>query len=186
MLSTNTDVEGFTANLDAAVPGWDTRAGDAVVLGAGGSARAVVYGLIERGVGKIHVVNRTPERAEALQARFGAGGAAGATGRRCRICSPALDCSVNTTSLGMTGQPPLAIDLEPLPRHAVVADLVYAPLETPLLAAARARGLATADGLGHAAAPGGAGVSAVVRRAAGGDAGNCGALVETDLVEIGE
>ena len=71
LCSTNTDVEGFTANLDAAVPGWDKRAGEAVVLGAGGSARGIVYGLIERGIGKVHVVNRTPERAVALQARFG-------------------------------------------------------------------------------------------------------------------
>ena len=70
--STNTDVEGFTANLDAAVPGWDRRAGEAVVLGAGGSARAVVYGLIERGISKINVVNRTPDRAQALRERFGA------------------------------------------------------------------------------------------------------------------
>ncbi len=147
LLSTNTDVEGFTANLDACVPGWEKRVGEAVVLGAGGSARAIIYGLIERGVAKIHVVNRTPERAQALQARFGA------------AVQPAHEAAlphlltrtallVNTTSLGMTGQPPLAIDLSPLPRHAVVADLVYAPLETPLLAAARARGLATADGLG--------------------------------------
>ena len=129
------------------MPGWDKRAGEAVVLGAGGSARGIVYGLIERGIGKIHVVNRTPERAAALQARFG------------QAVQPANEAAlphlltrtgllVNTTSLGMTGQPPLAIDLEPLPRQAVVADLVYAPLETPLLAAARARGLATADGLG--------------------------------------
>jgi len=147
LLSTNTDVEGFTANLDACVPDWDKCAGDAVVLGAGGSARAVVYGLIERGIAKINVVNRTPERAAVLQARFG------------QAIQPANEAAlphllaraalvVNTTSLGMTGQPPLAIDLAPLPRHAVVADLVYAPLETPLLAAARARGLATADGLG--------------------------------------
>jgi shikimate dehydrogenase len=147
LCSTNTDVEGFTANLDAAAPGWDKRAGDAVVLGAGGSARGIVYGLIERGIGKIHLVNRTPERAGALQARFG------------QAVQPANEAAlphlltrtgllVNTTSLGMTGQPPLAIDLEPLPRQALVADLVYAPLETPLLAAARARGLATADGLG--------------------------------------
>ena len=147
LLSTNTDVEGFTANLDAWVPNWEQRGGDAVVLGAGGSARAIVYGLIERGIGKIHIVNRTPERAAALQAQFGA------------VVQPAHEAAlphllgkatllVNTTSLGMTGQPPLVIDLDPLPRHAVVADLVYAPLETPLLAAARSRGLATADGLG--------------------------------------
>jgi hypothetical protein len=71
LLSTNTDVEGFTANLDACVPGWEKRVGEAVVLGAGGSARAIIYGLIERGIGKINVVNRTPERAQALQALFG-------------------------------------------------------------------------------------------------------------------
>jgi shikimate dehydrogenase len=147
LYSTNTDVEGFTANLDAAVPDWNERGGDAIVLGAGGSARGVVHGLIERGVGNIHVVNRTPGRAVALQARFG------------RAVQPANEAAlprlltkarllVNTTSLGLTGQPPLVIDLDPLPRHAVVADLVYAPLETPLLAAARTRGLATADGLG--------------------------------------
>jgi shikimate dehydrogenase len=145
--STNTDVEGFTANLDQCVPGWDEGPDDAVVLGAGGSARAVVYGLIERGFARIHVVNRTPERAEALCARF----------------RPALQAAhwsalphllarcgllVNTTSLGMTGQPLLDIDLAPLRRDAVVTDLVYAPLQTRLLAAARGRGLATADGLG--------------------------------------
>jgi shikimate dehydrogenase len=147
LLSTNTDVEGFTANLDAWVPGWEQRAGDAVVLGAGGSARAVVYGLIERGIGKIHLVNRTPERAAALQARFGQAVQSAHESALPHLLSRAA-LLVNTTSLGMTGQPPLTVDLEPLPRHAVVADLVYAPLETPLLAAARARGLATADGLG--------------------------------------
>jgi shikimate dehydrogenase len=147
LLSTNTDVEGFTANLDAWVPGWEQRAGDAVVLGAGGSARAVVYGLIERGIGKIHLVNRTPERAAVLQARFGQAVQSAHESALPHLLSRAA-LLVNTTSLGMTGQPTLAIDLEPLPRHAVVADLVYAPLETPLLAAARARGLATADGLG--------------------------------------
>jgi shikimate dehydrogenase len=147
LLSTNTDVEGFTANLDACVPGWEKRAGEAVVLGAGGSARAVIYGLIERAVPKIHVVNRTPGRAEALAALFGPAvqpvhesALAHVFGRTGLL--------VNTTSLGMTGQPPLAIDLDPLPRQAVVADLVYAPLETPLLTAARNRGLAVADGLG--------------------------------------
>jgi shikimate dehydrogenase len=147
LLSTNTDVEGFTANLDAAVPGWEKRAGEAVVLGAGGSSRAVIYGLIERGVGKINVVNRTPERAEALRARFGEAVQPANHSALPHLLARA-SLLVNTTSLGMTGQPPLAIDIEPLPRHAVVADLVYVPLETPLLKAARARGLATADGLG--------------------------------------
>jgi shikimate dehydrogenase len=145
--STNTDVEGFTANLDEAVPGWADRAGEAVVLGAGGSARAVVHGLIERGIGRINVVNRTFDRSEALRRRFGAvvhpaewAALPGLLGR-CGLL-------VNTTSLGMTGQPQLAIDLGALPPEAAVTDLVYAPLKTSLLAAAEARGLAVADGLG--------------------------------------
>ena len=171
--STNTDVEGFTANLDAAVPGWDKRAGDAVVLGAGGSARGIVYGLIERGIGKIHVVNRTPERAAALQARFG------------QAVQPANEAAlphlltragllVNTTSLGMTGQPPLAIDLEPLPRHAVVADLVYAPLGNAVAGGGPRPWPRHRRRARHAAASGGAGVPAVVRGAPGGDRRNCG------------
>ena len=127
--STNTDVEGFTANLDAAVPGWALRAGEAVVLGAGGSARAVVYGLIERGIGRINVVNRTPDRAQALRERFGpAVHPANWTALPHLLTRASL--LVNTTSLGMTGQPPLEIDLGPLPRQAIVTDLVYAPLET--------------------------------------------------------
>jgi len=145
--STNTDVEGFTANLDAAVPGWDGRANEAVVLGAGGSARAVVYGLIERGFGRIHVVNRTADRAEALRQRFGVAVQPAHWQALPHLLARA-GLVVNTTSLGMTGQSPLDVDLGPLPADAAVADLVYAPLETPLLAAARARGLATADGLG--------------------------------------
>jgi shikimate dehydrogenase len=144
--STNTDVEGFLANLDAATPGWE-RTGDAVVLGAGGSARAVVFGLIERGIARVHVVNRTPERAQALRTRFGE------TVRPASAAElPTLLASagllVNATSLGMRGQPPLEIDLQPLRRGALVADLVYVPLETALLKAARASGHPTADGLG--------------------------------------
>ena len=145
--STNTDVEGFTANLDDAVPGWAERSSEAVVLGAGGSARAVVHGLIGRGIGRINVVNRTLDRAEALRRRFGAAvhpaewAALPGLLARCGLL-------VNTTSLGMTGQPPLDIDLGPLPQEAAVTDLVYAPLKTSLLAAADARGLAVADGLG--------------------------------------
>ena len=147
LFSTNTDVEGFTANLDTAVPGWEQRTGEAVVLGSGGSARAVIYGLIERGVGKINVINRTSERADALRARFGASVHPAHMAALPHILARA-GLLVNTTSLGMTGQPPLDIDLGSLPRHAVVADLVYAPLNTLLLTAARNRGLATADGLG--------------------------------------
>ncbi|MGH6740686.1 MAG: shikimate dehydrogenase, partial [Bradyrhizobium sp.] len=145
--STNTDVEGFTANLDACVSGWDQGADDAIVLGAGGAARAVICGLIERGFERIHVVNRTSERTQALRAQFGdAVQIAHETALPHLLARSGL--LVNTTSLGMTGQPPLIVDLAALHRDAVVTDLVYAPLETALLAAARARGLATADGLG--------------------------------------
>jgi len=131
--STNTDVEGFLGNLDAAAPGWDKGLKTAVVLGAGGSARAVVYGLIERGFGRVHVVNRTLERAEALRQRFGA-----AVRPASWNDAPALlgeaGLLVNSTSLGMKGQPPLTIDVGLLPAGAVVTDLVYVPLATPLLA----------------------------------------------------
>ena len=144
--STNTDVEGFLANLDAAASGWD-RAADAVVLGAGGSARAVVFGLIERGIARVHVVNRTPERAQALRTRFGETvRPVGAAELPTLLASAGL--LVNTTSLGMRGQPPLDMDLRPLRGDAVVADLVYVPLETALLKDARASGHPTADGLG--------------------------------------
>ena len=145
--STNTDVEGFLGNLDAAAPGWDRKLKTAVVLGAGGSARAVLFALIERGVGRIHLVNRTSERADALRDRFGA---AVLPARPDELPALLGDAGllVNTTSLGMNGQPPLEINVGLLPADAVVADLVYVPLETPLLAAARARRLRTADGLG--------------------------------------
>jgi len=145
--STNTDVEGFTANLDASVPGWDRGPDDAVVLGAGGSARAVVYGLIERGFEVIHVVNRTTERSQALRERFGGAVQPAAWNALPHLLARA-GLLVNTTSLGMTGQPPLDIDIGPLSKDAAVADLVYAPLETALVKAARARGLSAADGLG--------------------------------------
>ncbi|MEH6951316.1 shikimate dehydrogenase [Nitrobacter sp. NHB1] len=144
--STNTDVEGFIGNLDAAAPGWD-RTGDALVLGAGGSSRAVVFGLIERGIKRIHLANRTMERARALADQFGATVMPLAWSGLGDVL-PRAGLLVNTTSLGMKGQPPLDIELPLLPPDAVVADLVYVPLETPLLAAARARGLRTADGLG--------------------------------------
>jgi shikimate dehydrogenase len=144
--STNTDVEGFVHNLDAAAPGWDT-AEQALVLGAGGSSRAVVFGLIERGIKRVHLANRTIDRARALADQFGGSVhpvAWDAIGDRL----PEAGLLVNTTSLGMHGQPELAIDVSRLPPRAVVADLVYVPLETALLAAARVRGLRTADGLG--------------------------------------
>ena len=145
--STNTDVEGFLGNLDAAAPGWDRGLQNVVVLGAGGSARAVLFGLIERGVPRIHLLNRTLDRAQALAQRFGAA-VVPAPWQEAGALLGSTGLLVNSTSLGMKGQPPLDIDVGLLPANAVVADLVYVPLVTPLLAAARARGLATADGLG--------------------------------------
>jgi shikimate dehydrogenase len=144
--STNTDVEGFIGNLDVAAPGWEAT-GDALVLGAGGSSRAVVFGLIERGIKRIHLANRTTERAQALADQFG-GTVMPLAWSGLDDVLPRAGLLVNTTSLGMAGQPPLSVELPLLPSDAVVADLVYVPLETPLLAAAKARGLKTADGLG--------------------------------------
>ena len=144
--STNTDIEGFINNLDACAPGWD-GVEDALVLGAGGSSRAVVFGLIERGIKRVHLANRTLERARALADQFGAS-VHPVAWEAIGDLLPRAGLLVNTTSLGMHGQPALEIDVGLLPSHAVVADLVYVPLETPLLAAARSRGLKTADGLG--------------------------------------
>jgi shikimate dehydrogenase len=144
--STNTDVEGFVNNLDASAPGWD-RIDEALVLGAGGSARAVVFGLLERGIACVHLVNRTASRAQALADQFGDKVHPAAWNQVAELL-PRAGLLVNTTSLGMRGQPPLDLDVGRLPTDAVVADLVYVPLTTPLLAAARERGLRTADGLG--------------------------------------
>ena len=144
--STNTDIEGFINNLDACAPGLNA-ADEAVVLGAGGSSRAVVFGLLERGLKRVHLVNRTVGRARALADQFGAR----VSPRDWEALGELLPCAqllVNTTSLGMKGQPALEIDVGLLPPQATVADLVYVPLDTPLLAAARARDLPTADGLG--------------------------------------
>jgi shikimate dehydrogenase len=147
LCSTNTDVEGFLANLDAETPDWDHGLETALVLGAGGAARAIASALLERGVPRIYVANRSFARADALQKRFGstikpvqwdeANGLLAGCG-----------LLVNTTSLGMSGQPPLELDLSHLAASAVVSDIVYVPLETALLAAAKARGLRIADGLG--------------------------------------
>jgi shikimate dehydrogenase len=117
------------------------------VLGAGGSSRAVVFGLIERGIKRVHLANRTIERARALADQFGVNVHAVPWDAVSDLL-PRAGLLVNTTSLGMHGQPALEVDASRLPPHAVVADLVYVPLETPLLAAARSRGLQTADGLG--------------------------------------
>ncbi|RWD00461.1 MAG: shikimate dehydrogenase [Mesorhizobium sp.] len=151
----NTDAYGFAANLDDYAPGWASN-GPAVVLGAGGASRAVIQALIERGVKDIRIVNRTLARAEELSRRFGEGVSAhGAHAVGDLLTDAGL--LVNTTALGMHGNEGLSADPAGLPGHAIVTDIVYVPLETPLLAAARGRGLWTVDGLGmllHQAAPG--------------------------------
>lgn len=154
----NTDAVGFAANLDERAPGWE-KARSAVVLGAGGAARAVLHALKARGFRDIRVVNRTVARAVELADRFGDGVTAHTVGSTQELLGDA-GLLVNTTALGMAGKngaDELPADPAALPRHAIVTDIVYVPLETPLLAAARARGLRTVDGLGmllHQAAPG--------------------------------
>jgi shikimate dehydrogenase len=149
---TSTDGYGFLESIREQAPGWQASDGPAVILGAGGAVRAVAAAMLDAGCPRLVLVNRTPERAEALARELG-GPVEVAT------VAPLAEAMllVNGTSLGMQGQPPLEIDLAPLPAGAVVADMVYVPLETPLLAAARARGLRAVDGLGmllHQARPG--------------------------------
>ncbi|MEX2455371.1 MAG: shikimate dehydrogenase [Rhodospirillaceae bacterium] len=153
---TNTDAYGFLESLRKAKPGWAAGAGPAVVLGAGGAARAIAAGLQDAGAPEIRIVNRTADRAGAIAAEFGAPVRAVAWDARAEALDGAM-LLVNATSLGMEGKPPLDIALDALPREATVYDIVYVPLETPLLAAARARGNSAVDGLGmllHQARPG--------------------------------
>jgi shikimate dehydrogenase len=162
LLGDNTDGYGFMASLAADAPDWRPDAGPAALLGAGGAARAIAVALIEAGAPELRLVNRTRARAETLAAQL-----AELAGERGTVLTAlpwqekralaGASLLVNTTSLGMTGQPALAIDLAPLPVAALVADIVYTPLETGLLAAARARGHPVVDGLGmllHQARPG--------------------------------
>lgn len=154
LCGTNTDAYGFLANLDQTAPGWDAAKSAAAVLGAGGAARAVVYALKQRGFGDIRILNRTHERARDLAGAFGASAdvlanAAEALGGASVV--------VNTTALGMDGDGGLLVDPALIDGTALVTDIVYVPIETPFLAAARKRGLRTADGLGmllHQAVPG--------------------------------
>lgn len=151
----NTDAYGFAANLDERAPGWDT-CDKAVVLGAGGASRAVIYALLQRGIRDIRLVNRTLSRTEALADHFGAA----VTPVSWTDVDAQLDGAgllVNTTSLGMKGAAGPDVDLARLPRQAVVTDIVYVPLQTALLQASSEQGLRTVDGLGmllHQAAPG--------------------------------
>lgn len=144
--ATNTDVEGFIGALDVNAPGWDRSTDTAIVLGAGGASRAVICGLIERGIKTIHVVNRTAAKANAAKERFGAAVHPAIWEDVPRLLNGAR-LLINASSLGMKGQPELKIDLSPMAKDAVVADIVYVPLKTKLLEAAQQRGFKTSDGL---------------------------------------
>ena len=145
--ASNTDAYGFMTNLEQQAPGWNDKKRPVVVLGAGGAARAVLHGLIEAGAGKILLLNRSRDRAEALTKSFGRKIEVNDWSQRTDVLA-GTGLLVNTTSLGMIGKPRLDLDLAVLPKDAVVADIVYNPLETHLLAAARARGNRAVDGLG--------------------------------------
>jgi len=156
LCATNTDTYGYMTNLQLTVPDWGERDRPVSVLGAGGAARAIVYGFLEAGVGEVRVFNRTTARAEALAAQFGPRVKVHDWEKR-ESCSRDAAVLVNTTSIGMTGEGSLDIDLEKFDPACVVSDIVYVPLKTELLAQAQARGLRTVDGLGmllHQAVPG--------------------------------
>ena len=153
--ATNTDGRGFTANLDECHPGWD-RIERAVILGAGGASRAVIQAVRDRGFKEIHVVNRTVERAQELADRFGERVHAHPIAALGEVMQGA-GLFINTTSLGMDGEAAPRIDFSPLAQRAVVTDIVYVPLKTPLLTQAEEQGFAIVDGLGmllHQAVPG--------------------------------
>lgn len=155
LMATNTDSHGFAANLDEHAPGWDAGS-TVVILGAGGASRAVIHAVLSRDFEKVCVVNRTVERAKALMDCFGPRVAAYGMDELSGLL-PAADLFVNTTSLGMDGREVPDIDFTVMADGALVTDIVYVPLETPILAMARRQGMRTVDGLGmllHQAVPG--------------------------------
>jgi shikimate dehydrogenase len=159
LTGTNTDAFGFRENLREAASQWQPSSGPAVVLGAGGAARAVIVALIDAGVGQIRVVNRTRDRAAAVADELATQQTRITTHswEEVRAVQHQAGLLVNATSLGMVGEPPLSLDLSVLPVMAPVVDIVYVPLETRLLAAARRRGHPAIDGLGmllHQGRPG--------------------------------
>ena len=152
----NTDGYGFMANLRQEAPDWQAGAGPAVVLGAGGAARAIVFALLDAGVPELRITNRSRGRADALREEFGARITVW-DWHRAEEMMPEAATVVNTTALGMAGSPDVRIPLHGLRPDAVVTDLVYTPLDTGFLIAARQQGCRTVDGLGmllHQAAPG--------------------------------
>jgi shikimate dehydrogenase len=155
LLGRNTDWIGWTRSVEETNPAWRGGDGAAVVIGAGGGARSIVVSLLEKGCREIRVINRTPARAMMLAEEFGAAVLAVDWNKRTAALADAA-ILINTTSQGMTGMQSLDLPLDDLPASAIVSDIVYNPLETPLLALARARGNAIVDGLGmllHQARP---------------------------------
>ena len=152
----NTDGFGFLENLMAGAPTWRADAGPVVMVGAGGAAKAVAWALIDAGIPALRIVNRTRARADRLAEELGTAASVVDWSARAEALREAT-LVVNTTALGMIGQPPLDLDLTHLPTGSVVNDIVYQPAETPLLAAARARGNVAVEGIGmllHQARPG--------------------------------
>jgi shikimate dehydrogenase len=156
LVADNTDAAGFMSHLRACVPGFDARQSPVAVLGAGGAARGIIYAFLDAGAPEVRIFNRTRERADAVARHFGT--RVKPHDWRDRVDrTREVGVLVNATSLGMEHTVPLDMPLAQLDEACIVADLVYVPLVTPLLAAARARGLPTVDGLGmllHQAVPG--------------------------------
>ena len=152
----NTDFMGFLGNLDQNAPGWSDGLDTAIVLGAGGAARAVLVALQHRGLKTVHILNRTADKAEALAKELGGPFVPGPI-EACTALAPKAGLLVNTTSVGMHASRFEFMPIDLLPKHAIVTDIVYVPLLTPLLLDAQAIGLKTVDGLGmllHQAVPG--------------------------------
>ncbi|MEM1362398.1 MAG: shikimate dehydrogenase [Pseudomonadota bacterium] len=152
----NTDGYGFTENLRQAIPDWDPSTAPCAVFGAGGASRAVIAALIDLGAPEVRLTNRTMMRAVSLEQQFGDPVVSYPWEDTAKVLD-GCGTVVNTTSLGMTGQPDFDLDLSALATDAVATDLVYTPLETPFLKAAAAQGARTVDGLGmliHQAVPG--------------------------------
>ncbi len=156
VLGSNTDYLGFLGNLDAAAPGWSDGPDDAMVIGAGGAARAVLVALQRRNGGKVHILNRTLANAQALVGEIEGPFEAHGFDAFASL-APRIGIVINTTSIGMHGTRFDWLDFSLLPKQALVTDIVYVPLVTPLLAEAAAHGFRTVDGLGmllHQALPG--------------------------------
>ena len=147
LLGMNNDGYGYIQSLRDAQPDWRGDAGPALVMGAGGAARAIVVALLDEGVPEVRLCNRTQEKAQALKDAFGDRVTVVPWADR-NSAMAGVRLLVNTTTQGMHGQPALDVALDDLPAEALVSDAIYIPLETPLLAAARQRGHQTVNGLG--------------------------------------